>query len=208
MIPAKEAYLALDENDPNQACLMAGGDCINKITRDALLELQEAPKMFRSAIPAIINNVSKNHDLHPHFLWWAMFRRKQWPPMSSSDKKMLRLAQQVFEASGAWRPQSLSPISGNPGWTIPEDMNAVDKAFADLVKVIRQDLRKPLLRKWAKISAQAIKEVQKKCDEVFGIPCSPKEASELLYGDITRMVLYNRVPGPHPNLVTALLDLD
>jgi hypothetical protein len=203
----REAALALDENDPNQACLMAGGDCINEVTRKALLDLQDAPTMFRSAIPAIINNVAKNNELHPHFLWWALFRRKQWPPMSSSDKKMLVLAQQVFEASGAWRPKSLNPFVGNPGWTIPEDMATIDKAFDQLVKVIRQDIEKPLLRKWSKIASKAVKEIQSKCDAVFGVPCSPKEAVELLYGDITRMVLYHRVPGAHPNLVTALLNL-
>ena len=198
---------ALDPNDPNQACLMAGGDCINKIARKALLDLQEAPKMFRSAIPAIVNNMAKNHDLHPHFVWWVLFRPKQWPPMSKKDKDMLRLAQQVFEASGAWRPKSLSPLTGNPGWSIPENMSSVDAMFRDMVKVIRNDIHKPLLRRWARIASGAIKDIQAKCREIFGQSCSADEAEDLLYGDISRLILFNRVGGPHPNLPALVLDL-
>ena len=37
--------------------------------------------------------------------------------MSTKDKDMLRLAQQVYEASGAWRPSSLSPMTGTPSMT-------------------------------------------------------------------------------------------
>ncbi len=199
--------LALDPNDPNEACLMAGGDCINKVAQEALLKLQEVPKRFRSAIPAIVNNMAKNYDLHPHFVWFALFRPKQWPPMSTKDKDMLRLAQQVYEASGAWRPSSLSPMTGNPGWTIPEDLSTVDAMFRDMVKVIRNDIHKPLMREWVKISLAAVREVQAECEKVFGVACSPAEASDLLYGDISRMVLRQRVPGKHPNLIPAVLNL-
>ncbi len=198
--------LALDPNDPNQACLMAGGDCINKIAQDAVLELEAAVKSFRSAIPSLVDEMATKHNLHPHFVWWALFRPKQWPSMSSKDKDMLWLAQQVFEASGAWRPSSLSPFSGNPGWTVPADLKTVDAMFRDMVKTIRTYIGTPLLRRWAKISVDAIRKIQRKCDEVFGVPCSESEASDLLYGDLSRMVIYKRVPGKFPNLISSLLD--
>ena len=199
--------LALDPNDPNQACLMAGGDCINEIVQRAVLDLEAATKGFRSAIPAIVDQMAKMHDLHPHFVWFALFRPKQWPPMSAQDKKMLMLSQQVFEASGAWRPSSLNPFTGNPGWSIPEDLRQVDQMFKSLVKAIRKLVYKPLLRKWVQISKGAVRDIQGKCEESFGVPVSAEDAADLLYGDLTRMVLHNRVPGKHPNLIPALLDL-
>ena len=162
--------LALDPNDPNQACLMAGGDCINKIAPDAVLELEAAVKSFRSAIPSLVDEMATKHNLHPHFVWWALFRPKQWPSMSSKDKDMLWLAQQVFEASGAWRPSSLSPFSGNPGWTVPADLKTVDAMFRDMVKTIRTYIGTPLLRRWATLSVDAIRKIQSNAEEDFGFP--------------------------------------
>ena len=199
--------LALDPNDPNQACLMAGGDCINQVVQDAVLGFEGELKGFKSTIPSIVDRISKAHDLHPHFVWWVLFRPKQWPPMSSKDRNLLMVAQQVFEASGAWRPGSLNPFTGNPGWTIPSDLKQVDGMFKDLLKVLRTELMRPLLRKWVKTVQKAVRKIQGKCEEVFNVPCTREEAADLFYGDLNRMVLYNRMPGRHPNLIHTMLDL-
>jgi len=204
----REAALALDENDPNQACLMAGGDCINEITQDALVGIQKEAKKFSRSVASVVDAAANKHNLHPHLVWYVLFKPSQWPSsLSKKDKGMLRLSQQVFEASGSSRPSSLSPFTGNPGFELPENLKKVDDMLDDLVKLIRTEIRKPLLAKWVRISIGAIKEIQAQCDEVFGVPCSPREASDLLYGDISRMVLYGRVPGRHPNLIPALLPL-
>lgn len=204
----REAALALDENDPNQACLMAGGDCINEITQDALVALQKEAKRYSRTVAGIVDTAAKKHNLHPHLVWYVLFKPSQWPSsLSKKDKSMLRLSQQVFEASGSSRPSSMSPFTGNPGFELPENLTKVDAMFEDLVGLIRTEIRKPLLSKWVRISLKSIKEIQAKCDEAFGVPCTPREASDLLYGDISRMVLYGRVPGRHPNLIPALLPL-
>lgn len=204
----RKSAIALDENDPNQACLMAGGDCINEITQDVLVAIQKEAKKYSRTVASIVNAAAQKHNLHPHLVWYVLFKPSQWPSsLSKSDKSMLRLSQQVFEASGASRPSSLSPFTGNPGFELPENLKQVDDMFEDLVKLIRTEIRKPLLSKWVRLSLRATKDIQAKCDEVFGVPCSPKEASDLLYGDISRMVLYRRVPGRHPNLIPALLPL-
>jgi len=197
----------LDINDPNQACLMAGGDCIGEVVGKAARNLQKEAGRYKLAIPVLVNNAAGTTGLHPHFIWWALFRPKQWPPMSKSDKDLLRLAQQVYEAAGAKRPDSLSPFSGNPGWTIPEDEGQIRKAFKMMLSGIQNDIEKPLLRSWAKIVSSSVKEIQKQCEILFGIPCTKDEAEGLFYGDLTRMSLYHRIPGPYPNLIPALLDL-
>lgn len=198
---------ALDPNDPSQACLMAGGDCINKVAGEAAKAIQKEASKYNMIVQSIINDAAKATGLHPHFLWFAFFRPKQWPPMSSAEKARLRLGQQVYEAGGGQRPSSLSPFSGNPGWDIPESDADIRKAFKLMLKGVKDRIHRPLIRAWAGIVKKSVRDIQEKCEEIFGQTCDFGEAEDLLYGDLGRMVAYKRIPGAHPNLIPLLLGL-
>ena len=199
--------IELDPNDPNQSCLMAGGDCIVEISGEAAEAIQKKAKGYGNRIGVAVDQAAKATGIHPHFMWWALFRPKQWPPMRKDQKNRLHLAQQVYEASGAKRPSSLSPFTGNPGWTMPESDSDIRKSFEVLTNAIMNEIQKPLIRDWVGIQNAAVKDIEEKCEEVFGEPCSRNQATDLLYGDLTRMAVYNRMPGRYPNLVPALLNL-
>jgi hypothetical protein len=88
---------------------------------------------------------------------------------------------------------------------MPENDKQIRTAFDFMIKKIRSDVQKPLLRAWSRIAKKSVDAIKDKCEELYGFPCSDSDAQDLLYGDLGRMSVYQRVPGKTPNLIRVLL---
>jgi hypothetical protein len=199
----------LNMDDPNQACLAVGGDCIVQEAKAAAKALEAKAKGHKHTVIKIIDRAAKKTGIHPHFLWWALFRGpRQWPPLGAEDKRYLMLLREVYEASGAIRPKTLDSIrGGNPSWDIPDDENQIRAAFKIMVKEAQTEVYRPLLKVWAAIVKKAVPLIQRKCREVFQMECDADEAESMLYGDLQRLWVLRRLPVDRPQLIQYLLDL-
>jgi hypothetical protein len=194
----------IDPRDRKFNWYAGGGDAVAKIAiQVAENTLPQLAKIGSSFVPDAVMEVAKEMDLPPGFLWKTLFNVRMWPRnLSIRATNGLSMLKYMYEFLGAprrtWMSRGTDPdlVPKSAFIKIDEALERLSirgrKAKFDGMKIVFKNVRShaPL--------------VQDVCAETLGEPCTAKEAEEILYGDLTSLAAFGRLP--HSTMFQALLE--
>lgn len=198
----------IDPRDRKFNWYAGGGDEVAKIAiKVAEKIIPQLHSIGSSYVPDAVEKVAAEMDLPQGYLWQLLFNTRLWPrSLSIRATNGLSLLKYLYEALGA--PQRSWMLRGSTLPYLPEvepkQLIHVNKEALERLGIRGRKAKFDGTRIVLKNVRAHADLVQKVCEEQFGEPCTEKEAAEILYGDLTSLATFGRIP--HPALFQALFE--